>query len=167
MQKPILAASVLTILFFTSMWLTFPVLNEELLNQLRTSTNGTVFTSASIGMGFTIGFKTALSFAALPFLAWGTFALVRKWKNPEYAFRKQLVILGVISAVYFIGFLVKYILVLMQVQSLERPIISTGITNTIPLNQLYFYDFALIFSIAVCLLVLVLAKKKTDYANTL
>lgn len=170
MQHPIRLSLVLTILFFAIMWIVFPFLNEVLLKQLTNLSESAVFESTSMGDQSNLRLKTVLSFGVLPLLSLGAFQLIRRVKNPEYPARKLVIILSVVSVSYMIGFLCKYILVLLSLDVIVSEPISPNVKNAVPLNQLYFYDYALVFTVVAGLLLFLFAKKKapaSDYTNTL
>lgn len=170
MQKLILLASGLAILFFTLMWLAFPFLNNALLKQLSSLSESVHFVSSSMGEEFTLRLKNALSFGAIPFLSLGSVLLIRKVKNPEYPTSKLVIILVVVLVSYLIGFLVKFLLVLISLDMIVSESISQDLTNSIPLSQVSFYEYGLVFSLIAALLMWAFVRKKlpdSNYANTL
>lgn len=160
-MHPIKLSLVLTIVFFAFMWIVFPFLNDLLLKQFTGLSKSVVFTSNSMGGHSNLVLKTALSFGILPFLSLGVFQLVKRFKNPEYPGRKLILILLIVSVSYIIGFFCKCILLLLSLDVIASEPISPNIQTDIPLVQVYYYDYALVFSVVSGLLMFLFAKKKT------
>jgi hypothetical protein len=170
MQKPILLTSALTVLFFTSMGVVFPFLNDALLKELIAPSMPFKITVSSMNEEFMIRLKTALSFGVLPLISFGAFQLVRRYKNPDYPNGKLIVIVSVVCAAYMVGFLIKFILILLSLGVIASEPLSPNVASDVPLNQIYFYDYALVCSLIAALLMWAFVKKKmadSNYSNTL
>lgn len=170
MQKPVLLTSLLFVLFLLVIWMVFPVLNDTLLKQLIGPAMPFKITVTSLNEEFLIRLKTALSFGALPLLSFGVFQLVKRTKNPNYPNGKLILILIVICFAYMVGFLVKFILILLSLGVIASEPLASNVTSDIPLSQVYFYDYALVCSVIAALLMWAFARKKTsdsDFPNTL
>nr|WP_294859062.1 hypothetical protein [uncultured Fluviicola sp.] len=160
MQKPILLTSALIVLFFITVWIVFPLVNEALLNQLTGPSSPFKITVSSINEEFMVRLKTALSFGMLPLISAVVFRLVRKYKNPEYPNGKLILILGVVCFAYLAGFLLKFIIVLLSLGVIASEPLAPNVVSTIPLSQIYFYDYALICTLIAALLMWGFAKRK-------
>ncbi|WP_341903063.1 hypothetical protein [Fluviicola taffensis] len=165
MQKPILLTSILVVLFFFIMWLIFPLLNDALMKQLIDPAMPFKITVSSMNEEFTIRLKTALSFGVLPLLSFGFFQLVRRTKNPDYPNSKLILILMVVCFAYLVGFLIKFILILLSFGVIASEPLASDVASDIPLNQIYFYDYALVCSLIAGLFIWVFARKKKSDSN--
>ncbi|MDF3027479.1 MAG: hypothetical protein K0S23_1786 [Fluviicola sp.] len=132
------------------------------MKQLTGLSGSMVFTSTSMGGKSNLALKTALSFGILPLLSLGVFQLVKRFKNPGYPSRKLIMILSLVCVSYLIGFFCKVIFILISLDVIISEPISPNVKMDVPLNQLYFYDYALVFSIIAGLLVFLFARKRTD-----
>lgn len=170
MQKPGILTSLLTLLFFFIMWMIFPLLNDTLLKQLIGPSMPFKITVSSMNEEFVIRLKTALSFGILPLISFGAFQLVKRTKNANYPNGRLMLIAGIVSSAYLIGFLVKFILILLSLGVIASEPLAPNVASDIPLNQIYFYDYGVVCSLIAALLMWAFARKKipdSNFPNTL
>lgn len=170
MQNPGLITSTLTVLFFTCVWVGFPFMNDALLKQLIGPSMPFKITVSSMNEEFMIRLKTALSFGVLPLISFGVFRLAKKYKNPDYPNGKLILILTIVCFAYLVGFLLKFLLILLSLGVIASEPLAPNVVSDIPMNQIYFYDYALVCSLIAALLMWTFVRKKksdSNYSNTL
>lgn len=160
MQKPGLITSALTVVFFTCMWILFPFVNDALLDQLIGPEMPFKVTVSSMNEEFLVRLKTALSFGVLPLISYGAFQLVKRTKNPDYPNGRLILILSVVCSAYLVGFLVKFMLILLSLGVIASEPLGPNVSSDIPLSQIYFYDSALVCCLIAALLMWLFARRK-------
>lgn len=115
---------------------------------------------------FIIRLKTALSFGVLPLISFGVFQLAKRIKNPDYPNGRLILILSVVCFAYMVGFLLKFLLILLSLGVIASEPLAPTIASDIPLNQIYFYDYGLICSLIAGLLMWVFVRKKKSDSNS-
>lgn len=162
MKKAITFVSILTPVFFTVMWFAFPFLNNGLLNHMKSSLRLTEFVSSKMNILFVLRLKTAASFGVLPLVSFGMFILVRRTKNPEYAGRKKMLNLGFLIVAYVIGFFIKFQVLFSSLKYVDAHSIGPSIRFDKSIDSIYYYDYAVVFSLVAGLLLFLLSKRKRN-----
>jgi hypothetical protein len=153
MNKIIPTALLASLLLITLTWIGYPLVEEQILKFY----SGFLKTSQIIQTSFRI--KTALSIGIIPIISLVVSFINLKHKNQPVTNKIFLMNTFIVFIGYTIGFIIKFFFLQIGFRMADAYTLAPEIVNTIPLNQVVFFNYGLVGSITAGL-TLILSKKQ-------
>lgn len=159
MNKIIPTALLASLLLITLTWIGYPLVEEQILKFYSGFLKTSQIIQTSLDEKINIRIKTALSIGIIPIISLVVSFINLKHKNQPVTNKIFLMNTFIVFIGYTIGFIIKFFFLQIGFRMADAYTLAPEIVNTIPLNQVVFFNYGLVGSITAGL-ILILSKKQ-------
>jgi len=152
---------ILMALFFFMGWVFTPAIMQFVTDHMKSVANDLEVINTTTSTQFRIHLLSSLSLAATPIMSFLACLIIIKARKKNISSWDYFFYSSILFVVYFVASVFKYYALEGTITKVLNKPISLDVKNTLPMNQVFLYDWAFYASLFALILIVLIAKRKT------